>query len=82
MGTPGLFIIVVIGLLAGAVGRAVLPGRASRFAALTAGVTGAVVGPPLAGAFGYPLTALWQLSLAALAGAVVLLGATLLLKRR
>ena len=82
MGTLGLFIVVVIGLLAGAVGRTVLLGRPSRFAALAAGVTGAVIGPSLAGAFGLPLTALWQLALAAVSGAVILLGAGLLLWRR
>lgn len=82
MGTPGLFIVVVIGLLAGAVGRGMLLGRPSRFAALAAGVAGALIGPPLAAAFGYPLTALWSVALAALAGAVVLLGAALLLGRR
>lgn len=82
MTSLGLFVVVVIGLIAGAVGRTVLLGRPSRFAALAAGVAGAVVGPPLAGALGYPLTALWQLALAALAGAIILLGATLLLRRR
>ncbi len=82
MTSLGLFIVVVIGLVAGAVGRSVLLGRPSRFAALAAGVAGAVAGPPLAGALGYPLTALWQLALAALAGAIILLGATLLLRRR
>jgi len=82
MGTPGLFIVAVIGLLAGALGRAVLLGRPSRFAALLAGVTGAVAGPPAAGAFGYPVTALWQFALAALAGAVLLLPFSLLLRRR
>lgn len=82
MGTPGLFIVVVIGLLAGAVGRGMLLGRPSRFAALAAGAAGAVAGPALGEAFGYPLNALWQLALAALAGAVVLLGLALLLGRR
>lgn len=82
MGTPGLFIIAVIGLFAGAIGRAVLLGRPTRFAALLAGVAGAIAGPPAAGALGYPVTALWQIALAALAGAVVLLPFTLLLRRR
>lgn len=82
MGTPGLFIVVVIGLIAGAVGRGMLLGRPSRFAALAAGVAGALAGPPIAEAFGYPLTALWSLALAALAGAVALLGLTLLVGRR
>lgn len=82
MGTPGLFIIAVIGLLAGALGRALLLGRPSRFAALAAGVTGAVAGPPVAGALGYPVTALWQIGLAALAGAIILLPVALLLRRR
>ena len=82
MGTPGLFITVVIGLLAGSVGRAVLLGRPSRFAALVAGVAGAVSGPAVAAAFGYPLTTLWGIALAALAGAVVLLPVTLLIRRR
>ena len=82
MGTNGLFIIVVIGLLAGALGRAVLRGRPSRFAALLAGIIGAVTGPPVAGAFGYPVTAQWQIALAALAGAVLLLPFTLMLRRR
>ncbi len=82
MGTPGLFVVVVIGLLAGSIGRAVLLGRPSRFAALLAGLVGATAGPPVAGAFGYPATNLWQIALAALAGAVVLLPFTLLLRRR
>lgn len=82
MGTPGLFIVVVIGLLAGAIGRGLLFGRPSRFAALAAGVVGALAGPPIAQAFGCPLTTLWSLALAALAGAIVLLGVTLLVSRR
>lgn len=51
MGTPGLFIVMVIGLLAGSVGRAVLLGRPSRFAALVAGLAGALAGPSLSAAF-------------------------------
>lgn len=82
MGTPGLFIVVVIGLLAGSIGRAVLLGRPSRFAALVAGLVGALAGPSLSAALGYPLTTLWGLALAALAGAIVLLGAARLLGRR
>lgn len=82
MGTPGLFMVVVIGLLAGAVGRGLLRGRPSRFAALAAGVVGALAGPPIAEAFGHPLTTLWSLALAALAGAIVLLGVTPLVSRR
>lgn len=82
MGTPGLFVVVVIGLLAGAVGRGLLLGRPSRFAALAAGVAGALAGPSLAEAAGYPLTSLWSLALAALACAVLLLGAARLLGRR
>lgn len=82
MGTPGLFIVVVIGLLAGAVGRGLLGGRPSRFAALVAGLAGALAAPSIAEAFGFPLTTLWSLALAALAGAVVLLGVTLLIGRR
>ena len=82
MGTPGLFIIAVIGLLAGALGRALLLGRPSRFAGMAAGMAGAMAGPPVAGAFGYPVTALWQIALAALAGAVVLLSFALLPRRR
>lgn len=82
MGTPGLFIVAVTGLLAGAVGRAMLLGRPSRFASLAAGVAGSVAGPPVAALFGHPVTTLWQLGLAALAGALVLLPFTLLLRRR
>ena len=82
MGTPGLFIVAVIALLAGAVGRAILFGRPSRFAGMAAGFVGAVAGPPAALAFGYPLNALWALALAALTGAVILLGAATLLGRR
>ena len=82
MGTPGLFIVAVIGLLAGAVGRAVLFGRPSRFAGMAAGFVGAVIGPQVATGFGYPVETLWAAALAALAGAVVLLGATTLLSRR
>lgn len=82
MGTPGLFIVAVIGLLAGALGRGLLLGRPSRFAALAAGVVGAVGGPPLAEAFGYPLNTLWQLALAALAGAILLLAIAKLALRR
>jgi uncharacterized membrane protein YeaQ/YmgE (transglycosylase-associated protein family) len=82
MGTPGLFIVMVIGLLAGGLGRLLLRGRPSRFAGLAAGVIGALAAPPVATAFGYPLTALWQLALAALAGAILLLTASVLLVRR
>jgi uncharacterized membrane protein YeaQ/YmgE (transglycosylase-associated protein family) len=82
MGTPGLFIVVVIGLLAGAIGRALLGGRPSRFAGFTAGVAGALIGVPAAGALGWPATTLWAMALAALAGAVVLLAAARLLDRR
>lgn len=82
MGTPGLFIIAVVGLLAGALGRALLLGRPSRFAGMTAGMAGAMAGPALAEAFGYPATALWQIALVAVAGAIVLLGAARLLDRR
>lgn len=82
MGTPGLFMVVVIGLLAGAAGRGLLRGRPSRFAALAAGVAGALAAPPIAEAFGYPLTALWGLALTALAGAVILLFVLGLFKRR
>ena len=81
MGTPGLFIVAIIGLLAGALGRWVLRGRPSRFAGLASGFIGAVAGPPLAAALGYPLTSLWQMALAALAGAVLLLGIATLLGR-
>lgn len=82
MGTPGLFIVVVIGLLAGAIGRALLGGRPSRFAGFAAGVAGALIGVPAAGAIGWPVTTLWALALAALAGAIVLLVAARLLDRR
>lgn len=82
MGTPGLFIVAVIGLAAGAVGRWILRGRPSRFAALAGGFAGAVVGAPVATALGWPVTTLWTLALAALGGAVILLGLALLLGRR
>jgi uncharacterized membrane protein YeaQ/YmgE (transglycosylase-associated protein family) len=82
MGTPGLFMVVVIGLLAGAVGRGLLGGRPSRFAALAAGVAGALAGPPIAEVFGYPLATPWSLALAAVAGATALLGLARLLARR
>ncbi len=82
MGTPGLFIVAVIGLLAGTLGRALLLGRPSRFAGMAAGLAGAIAGPPLAGAFGYPVTTLWQVAMTSLAGAVLLLPFTLLLRRR
>lgn len=82
MGTPGLFIIAVIGLLAGALGRALLRGRPSQFAGLAAGVVGAIAGPPVATAFGYPVIDLWQIALTALAGAVIILPFTLLFRRR
>ncbi len=82
MGTPGLFIVAVISLLAGAVGRAVMFGRPSRFAGLAAGFAGAVAGPPVAGALGYPVFTVWSLALASFAGAVLLLGLTLLMTRR
>lgn len=81
MGTPGLFIVAVIGLLAGALGRAVLLGRPSRFAALLAGLAGAIGGPPVADAVGYPVTTLWQTALTALGGAILLLPFTLLTRR-
>ncbi len=83
MGMPGLYIVAVIALLAGAVGRGILRGRPSRFAGMAAGFTGAVAGPPAAEALGYPLSGPGPVALAALAGAVVLLAlATLLRPRR
>lgn len=82
MGTPGLFIVAVIGLLAGALGRLLLRGRPSRFASLLAGVVGALLGPPLAGVAGYPVEGPGGLALGALAGAVILLVPVALLTRR
>jgi uncharacterized membrane protein YeaQ/YmgE (transglycosylase-associated protein family) len=82
MGTPGLFIVAVMGLLAGALGRALMRGRPSRFAALVAGVVGAFAGPPLAAAFGYPLEGPGGLALGALGGAIILLLPVALLARR
>eukprot|EP01035_Chromulina_nebulosa_P041506 gene41506-biopygen28097 len=73
MGTPGLFLVVVIGLLAGGLGRLLLLGRPSRFASLLAGVVGALLGPPLAATLGYPFDGVGGLALGALAGAVILL---------
>ena len=82
MGTPGLFIVVVIGLVAGALGRWVLRGRPSRFAGLLAGVAGAFAGPPMAAALGYPVEGPAGLALGAFAGAVILLVPVLLVSRR
>jgi uncharacterized membrane protein YeaQ/YmgE (transglycosylase-associated protein family) len=82
MGTPGLFIVAVIGLLAGAVGRWILRGRPSRFAGLLAGIIGAFAGPPIAAAMGRPVEGLGGLALGAIAGAVILLVPTLLFVRR
>jgi len=82
MGTPGLFIIAVIGLLAGALARMLLRGRPSRFASLLAGVVGALLGPPLAALAGYPVEGLAGLVLGALGGAVILLVPVALLTRR
>ncbi|MCF8503346.1 MAG: GlsB/YeaQ/YmgE family stress response membrane protein [Caulobacter sp.] len=82
MGTPGLFIVAVIGLLAGALGRLLLRGRPSRFASLIAGVVGALLGPPLAAVAGYPAEGPGGLALGALAGAVILLVPVALLTRR
>lgn len=82
MTPPGLFIVMVIGLLAGALGRLILRGRPSRFGGLAAGFAGAVVGVPIAEALGFPITGLGLLALAALAGALVLLAAWSLLRRR
>jgi uncharacterized membrane protein YeaQ/YmgE (transglycosylase-associated protein family) len=82
MAAPGLFIVMVIGLLAGALGRLILRGRPSRFSGLAAGFVGAIAGVPIAEALGFPITGLGLLALAALAGAVVLLAAWSLLRRR
>lgn len=82
MGTPGLFIVAVIGLLAGALGRWILRGRPSRFAGLVAGVVGAFAGPPMAAAVGYPVAGPAGLALGAVAGAIILLIPTLLFVRR
>jgi len=82
MTAPGLFIVVVIGLLAGMLGRWIVRGRQSRFGAMAAGFIGAVVAVPVAEALGYPLVQLWALALAALAGAILLLALWSLLARR
>ncbi|MDP1738798.1 MAG: hypothetical protein Q8L23_15330 [Caulobacter sp.] len=82
MGAPGLFIVLVIALAAGALGRWLLRGRPSRFAGLAAGFVGAVVGVPVAQAFDAPVTGLGLLALAALAGAILLLPVWSLLLRR
>jgi len=79
---PSLFSIVVIGLLAGVLARALIGGRRSLFASLLAGVGGAVVGTVAAGWLGLPVDSLAALSAAALAGSAALLSLMALMPRR
>ncbi|MDP1631576.1 MAG: hypothetical protein Q8L66_09175 [Caulobacter sp.] len=82
MMTPGLFIVAVIGLLAGAVARRMSPGQPSRFAALIAGCGGGVLGIAGSHAIGLPIQGAGPLILAAVVGAVILLGLRALIVRR
>lgn len=82
MTAPGLFMLVVIGLLTGLVGRWIVRGRQSRFGSLIGGVAGAIVGVAVSEALGYPVRGVGPLLLTALAGATALLACWSLLARR
>ncbi len=82
MSGPGLFAVVVIGLLAGVLARALLGGRLSVFACLGLGLTGALAGSSAAGLLGLDVSGLAAFVAAALAGATALLALIRLMPKR
>lgn len=82
MSGPGLFAVVVIGMLAGVLARALLGGRRSTFACLGLGLAGAVTGASAAGLLGLEVGGLAAFALAALTGATALLTVVGLMPKR
>ncbi|MES2035608.1 MAG: GlsB/YeaQ/YmgE family stress response membrane protein [Pseudomonadota bacterium] len=82
MTSSSLFLVAVVGLLAGALARGVVGWRGSRFASLVVGLAGAVLGATAASALGLSLNGLPAFVAAALAGAAALLSMMTLVQRR
>lgn len=82
MSGPGLFAVVVTGLVAGALARALIGGERSMFGALLIGLAGALLGVAGASLLGLPMKGLAAFSLASLAGATGLLAIGALFARR
>jgi len=82
MAPPSLFVVVVVGLVAGMLARGLVGRPASSFASLIAGLSGAVLGAGVASALGLPLNGIAALAAAALAGAAALLSVVSLVRRR
>jgi uncharacterized membrane protein YeaQ/YmgE (transglycosylase-associated protein family) len=82
MSGPGLFVVVVIGLLAGVLARRLVAGRRSLSASLGLGLAGAVLGAVAAGVLGLDIESPTAFALAALTGAVTLLALLGLIPKR
>lgn len=82
MAPPSLFLVVIVGLLAGMLARRLVGRRGSPFGALVAGLSGAVLGVSVAALLGLPIESLAAIAAAALAGAAALLAAMGLVQRR
>ncbi len=82
MAPQSLFLVAVVGLLAGAVARALLGRRGSTFTGLGLGLAGAALGTGAAALLGLPLNGLAALALAALCGSTAVLALTGLAFRR
>lgn len=82
MSGPGLFAVVVIGLLAGVLARALLGGRLSMFACLGVGLAGALAGSSTASLLGLDVSGLAAFAATALAGATTLLAVIGLMPKR
>ena len=82
MSGPGLFAVVVIGLLAGVAARVVIGGRRSMFACLLTGLAGAVLGPAVGTLLGLEIEGVAAFALATLIGATGLLAVGALIPRR
>lgn len=77
-----LFVIAVIGLLAGVVARWIVGRHGSTFAALGLGVAGALAGVLVGGLLGLRIESLLSFAAAAVCGATTLLALTALAFRR
>ncbi|MDP2259700.1 MAG: hypothetical protein Q8J89_08300 [Caulobacter sp.] len=73
MSGPGLFAVVVIGLLAGVLARALLGGRRSMFACMGLGLAGALAGSTVANLLDLDVNSLAALAVTTVAGATALL---------
>ncbi|MDO9473339.1 MAG: hypothetical protein Q7J28_09805 [Caulobacter sp.] len=82
MSGPGLFAVVVIGLLAGVLARALLGGRRSMFACLGLGLAGALAGSTVADLLGLHVSGVAAVAATALTGATALLAAARLMPKR